>query len=262
MDFDISPILAKWKHTPGEVTVRCITGSDGRAKIQMRLDLGLLQMEKEGQPDGRRPYGCTSLLEYHWGRLARYKQVNGVEIGFELSDKQCKALREEAVMYYYRYLSLLILGQYDQVVQDTERNLQAFDLCRKFAARKADRVALEQYRPYVLMMNSRARAQLAIEQDKLDDALDICRQGINSITKFFKQMSRPELADRCSELAILRTLCEDIQRKLPPDPVDTLHADLAKALEGEQYEEAAKLRDELRNLNIPNSTFPKKKSDL
>ena len=58
MDYDIGPILSKWKHKPGEVAVRCIAGRDGRPKIQMRLDLGLLQMEQDGRPDGRRPHGC------------------------------------------------------------------------------------------------------------------------------------------------------------------------------------------------------------
>ena len=261
MNYDISSILAKWQHKSGEVTVRCITGCDGRPKIQMRLDLGLLQMEKEGRPDGGRPYGCESLLEYHLGQLERYKQSNGVEIGFELSQEQCRALREEAVMYYYRYLSLFIMGQYHQVIQDTKRNLDVFDLCRKFAAQEVDRLALEQYRPYVLMMNTRARAQLAIQENKLVEALEICREGINSIKEFFEQISRPKLAKQCSELAILQDLCEDLRQKLPLDPGEALHADLAKALEREQYEKAAELRDKLRNLNGSNSQSPPKKSD-
>ena len=253
MDYDISAILRNWKHKPGEVTVRCITGRDGRPKIQMRLDLGLLQMEKEGRPDGCRPHGCGSLLEYHLGRLERYKKANGVEIGFELPKDQCRELREEAVMYYYRYLSLFIMGQYHQVIQDTNRNLNVFDLCRKFAARKADRFALEQYRPYVLMMKARAQAQLDIDQGNLTDALQNCRTGIDSIKEFFDRMSRPELVEHSSELSILCALYKDIQRKVPADPAEVLHADLAKALEGEQYEKAAKLRDQLRDLSDPHS---------
>ena len=251
MDYDIDPILEQWRHKPGEVTVRRITGSDGRLKIQMRLDLGLLQMDLEGRPDRRQPHGCESLLAYHQGRLDRYKEANGLELGFELSPKQCKALREEAVMYYYRYLSLFILGQYEDVVRDTKRNLEVFDLCRKFAARKNDRLALEQYRPYVLMMNTRARIQLAIDDDKLTQAARICREGINHIRAFFKQMAKPELAEQCSELAILHSVHEEISDKIPEDPADALHADLTKALEYEHYEKAAELRDKLRSLNRP-----------
>ena len=243
------------------MTVRRITGSDGRPKIQMRLDLGLLQMELEARPDGRQPHGCESLLAYHQGRLARYKQVNGVEIGFELSPKACKDLREEAVMYYYRYLSLFILGEYGCVVRDTNRNLAVFDLCRKFGSRKRDRSALEQYRPYVLMMNARARIQLAIDDERLVEALEICQEGINRITEFFKQMGKPELAERCSELDILRSVEEEIISKLPSDPTALLHADLSEALEREQYEKAAELRDRLRNLNKSNFQIPHQQSE-
>ncbi len=249
MDYDIGPILEQWRHKPGEVTVRRITGCDGRPKIQMRLDLGLLQMDLEGRPDRRQPHGCESLLAYHQGRLDRYKQANGVELGFELSSKDCKALREEAVMYYYRYLSLFILGQYADVVRDTKRNLEVFDICHRFAARKTDRLALEQYRPYVLMMNTRARVQLAIDNDRLSEAAQICREGINHIREFFKQMAKPELAEQCSELDILHSVHEEIADKLPADPADALHADLNKALEREHYEKAAELRDKLRGLN-------------
>ena len=251
MDYDIGPILRKWKHKPGEVTVRRITGSDGRAKIQMRLDLGLLQMEQDGRPDGARPHGCESLLKYHLGRLEQYKTANGVEIGFELTKKQCQGLREESVMYYYRYLSLFIMGQYRKVVRDTNHNLAVFDLCRKFAGRKVDRYTLEQYRPYVLMMNTRAQAQLEIEGNNLKDAMRTCETGIEKIASFFKQMSRPELAENSSELAILQALGEDIKGKLPTNPAEVLNADLVKAIDLEQYEKAAELRDRLRHLKGP-----------
>jgi hypothetical protein len=40
--------------------VRLATG--GRA-IQVRLELGILQMALEGRPDGRRPHGSPSLLD-------------------------------------------------------------------------------------------------------------------------------------------------------------------------------------------------------
>ena len=261
MNYDISDILQQWRHQPGEVTVRRITSSDGQPKIQMRLDLGLLQMEIEGRPDGHKPHGCESLLAYHQGRLAQYKQMNGGEGGFELSSRQCKRLREEAVMYYYRYLSLFILGQYRQVVLDTNRNLEVFDLCRKFGASKADRLALEQYRPYVLMMNTRSQVQLAMDDEKLGEALVICQAGIKSIEEFFKQMARPELLEHCSELSILKSLEEEIIHALPSDPTAELHADLSEALEQEQYERAAELRDKLHNLNKSNFQIPHQQSE-
>ena len=55
-------------HDPEGVQVRVITGEDGSEKIQMRIDLGLIQMEINGRPDGERPEGFESLLDVYEAR--------------------------------------------------------------------------------------------------------------------------------------------------------------------------------------------------
>ena len=47
---DLEHILRAWPYEPGHITVRRILGDDDRVKIQMRLDLGVLQMEVTGRP--------------------------------------------------------------------------------------------------------------------------------------------------------------------------------------------------------------------
>ena len=42
---DLTPILDGWPHDPDRFAVRIVAGEDGRDKIQVRLDLGILQME-------------------------------------------------------------------------------------------------------------------------------------------------------------------------------------------------------------------------
>ena len=54
---DITPILNGWDYEPDDLQVRIVAGDDGRDKIQMRTDLGLIQMEIAGRPDGLRPEG-------------------------------------------------------------------------------------------------------------------------------------------------------------------------------------------------------------
>ena len=70
---DIAPILKGWDYEAGTINVRKIIGLDGQPKLQMRLDLGLLQMELTGRPDGHRPHGHESLLEYYEKRLRDHK---------------------------------------------------------------------------------------------------------------------------------------------------------------------------------------------
>ena len=49
---NIDSILKDWGYEPGEVAARVVRGSDGRDVLQMRIDMGLLQLEVDGRPDG------------------------------------------------------------------------------------------------------------------------------------------------------------------------------------------------------------------
>ena len=89
---DITPVLKGWDYESGTINVRKINGVDGAPKLQMRLDLGLLQMEMNGRPDGVRPHGFESLLEYYENQIAEHKRLNGSDIGFHLSGEQIERL--------------------------------------------------------------------------------------------------------------------------------------------------------------------------
>src|SRR5450755_2250645 len=93
---DITPVLKSWEYEAGTINVRKVTGLDGNPKLQMRLDLGLLQMEMTGRPDGDRPHGRESLLDFYEEQLREYTRKNGTEMGFALTAQQCQMLREEA----------------------------------------------------------------------------------------------------------------------------------------------------------------------
>ena len=56
-NLDLNDLLEGWPHEPGQVKARKIVGRDGCEKIQLRIDLGLIQMELNGRPDGVRPHG-------------------------------------------------------------------------------------------------------------------------------------------------------------------------------------------------------------
>src|SRR5467141_3472890 len=90
MNFDISHILDKWEYHPGQVVVRKFIGKDGQEKIQLRVDLGLLQMNAQGRPDGKRPFGHPSLFEYHQSRLYKHVAANdGSDENFKLKPEDC-----------------------------------------------------------------------------------------------------------------------------------------------------------------------------
>jgi hypothetical protein len=243
---DIAPMLRGWDYEAGAINVRKIAGLDGREKLQMRLDLGLLQMETTGRPDGQRPHGCESFLEYFEKQLKAYKRENGTELGFTLSGDHCQELREEAVMYYHRYLSLFILGDFSGVVRDTERNLRVLDFCGEYATDEHDRFVLEQYRPYIIMMNARATASLQFKDELFQKALNSVTDGLDRIREFFIKFGQQAAFDKSNEVKILKRFARDIRRKLPVDPMEKLQNKLQKAIKREDYEAAARLRDEIQ----------------
>ncbi len=246
---DISAILSGWPYESGQINVRKIRGLDGRVKIQMRVDLGVLQMEMDGRPDGQRPYGAESLLAHHLEQIRQHSTRNGTELGYELTRKDCRDLRDEAAMYYQRYLALFVLEDFEGVERDTERNLSVLDLCRKFAGEESDRYVLEQYRPYIVMMNTRAKALRALEAGAGRTALAHVEAGLKTLKEFFATFNQPQAYFKSSEVRVLRKLRSRIKKGLPPDPIVELQKQLRQAVDEERYEEAARLRDRLRSID-------------
>jgi len=248
---DIAPIINGWGYEHGTINVRRIVGLDGVPKLQMRLELGLLQMEVTGRPDGTRPFGFESLLEYHEHRITEHKQTHsGTLQGFGLTSDHCQALREEAAMYYQRYLSLFVIGDFPAVVRDTSRNLRVLDLCGKFAADEQDKLVLEQYRPYIIMMRTRASATILAKEQKLHQALDLVRDGLAQIRDFFEKFGHAEAFEQCEEARVLKRFGREIKKKLPVGELERLQRRLKKAVVSEQYELAATLRDQITAMEV------------
>ncbi len=244
MSEDLSRFLNEWPFEPGKLNVRLVTAEDGEPRIQVRLDLGVLQMFVDGRPDGQRPEGFDSLLEYQEARL----DEAGPEGKFSLSEDDCEALRNEAVQYYHRYMALLVLEDYEGVVRDTTRNLRVLDLCAKHAQTESDRASLEQFRPYITMMRARAIASQAIKDNEPKAALHAIDEGLEALRQYFNESGEPDLFEQSGEVQMLRGMREALVPKLPVSQKSELKARLAKAIEQENYKLAAILRDELRLL--------------
>jgi len=249
MNWDISDILKNWEYDPYKITVRKIVGKDGKEKIQLRLDLGLLQMELDGRPDGKRPRGKESLLEYYESILQSHLEKYGTDKNFRLTPEDCAMLQREAIQYYHRYLSLFHLGDYRRAERDTARNLRVFDLVKKYAVDEQDVWAFEQYRPYVIMMNTRARSLQRLQKQQWDQALAIVEEGIRKIEDFFREIEQPDLIESNPEIQFLKDWAEEIRANRPLSPLEQLKRELQRAVEREEFERAAQLRDQIRKLS-------------
>lgn len=248
MSLDLANLLRDWPYEPGQITVRVIEGDDGEPKVQMRLDLGLIQMEVSGRPDGQRPHGYESFLDYYEAMLEEYEPTDE-EDQFVLTGEDCRLLREEAVQYYHRYVSLMILGDYMGVFRDTTRNMRVLDLCRDYAEGEDDQTVLEQFRAYLLMMQSRALASQSIADNEANGALFALDHGLEGIRVVMQEQGRSEEEyEGSSEVQVMRGMRNELIRKLPASQRTELAQRLEDAIAAENYELAAILRDELKNL--------------
>ena len=247
-DSDLSQLLAGWPHEAGRINARRIDGRDGRPKIQVRIDLGVLQMEWTGRPDGVRPDDFDTLLDLHRERLDRYARQAGTPAGFVLSGDDCRRLREEAIQFYHRYVALFALGEYERVRIDTAHNLAVFDLCRDFGASEQDRALLEQFRPHVITMRCRAEAELAVGERQPKAALAALDRGLEELRACYADAGRTEAFETANEVQLLRGMRDALVPKLPSSQRVELEERLRAALDAENYELAAILRDELRML--------------
>lgn len=245
---DISAVLKDWDYEPETINVRKILGVDGKYKLQLRLDLGLLQMETEGRPDGKKPFGFDSLLDYFNHQLEDYSEKNGTPLGFHVNPRQCQLLRQEATMYYNRYLSFFVLGEYAEVARDTERNLKALDFCFEYAIDEQDRLFMEQYRPYIIRMRAQALSTIESENGNYAIALNILRDALRQIKEFFARFKQLSAYRHSSEVRVLKKLAREIKTHIPQNPLDNLQKELKKALKEERYEDAARIRDEIEKI--------------
>ena len=243
MSLDLNSLLKDWPHEPGAIKVRKVKGLDGREKLQLRIDLGLLQMEMDGRPDGQRPHNCESYLVYHQRRAIRAAE-RGEE--YELTPEQCGELQQEGIQYYHRYLSLFQIDEFEGVIRDTQRNLDLFTFVDEHSHREELVWSFQQFRPYVLMMNTRARVSILLAAGKFGEAIREIGKGRDRIVEFYQQSAFPELEAKSSEIAFLDEWLDEVREKRPLTKLEVMEREMERAIAGERYERAAELRDAIR----------------
>ncbi len=238
---DLDSLLSDWPYTHGEVTARRSHGADGRPVLQLRIDLGVLQMEVTGRPDGTRPEGLDTYLE-----ALRAEQALSGE-GFELDDDRCTEIDREFVQYYHRRVAWLALREFDEVVADADHTLALMDFSSAFAPDDDWIEDHEQYRPFVLFHRTQASALAELQRTDPEGAVLAIDQGLTSLQESLADLSALiddelgedgfDFAERLNELR--RSILSEY------DLEASLAEQLADAIAQEQYELAAELRDRI-----------------
>jgi hypothetical protein len=250
MNFDISNLLEAWDYQAGQIVVRKFKGKDGKEKIQLRVDLGLLQMNACGRPDGKQPYGHESLLEHFEHKVQKFRAEHGDnDEGFRLNPEECAKLQQEAIQYHHRYICLFQLKEFDAVLRDTQRNIRVFDFVERFAEHPELAWALQQLRPQLLMMQIRAEGSKRLDAQDFEGAIRSVEEGLEDIRNFYREHGRSDLIDQSGEIQSLEGWINELRTARPLSEKEKLERDLQEAVRREDYEKAAAVRDALKSLS-------------
>lgn len=232
----IDRILTDWPYDPGNVNVRIVRGDDSRDVIQMRVDMGLLQMETQGRPDGNRPKGYETYFDYLVSQTIR-------DDDFEMSDEHCQEADREFVQFYHRRVCWLTLREYGRAVADADHTLALMDFCLDHSPDDEWTMTHEQYRPFVLFHRIQAAALEQLDQQAAEAAVHTINVGLDQLRELFVEHDAEEMFDDNELIVRLTELRESLRDNYRVGR--TLEEQLQDAVAREQYELAAKIRDEL-----------------
>jgi hypothetical protein len=238
---DIDAALQGWEFKPGVVQARLVKASDGRQILQMRVDLGVLQLEPTNRPDGHRPHGHDTYFAYLKQIAHTAERTNR---GFQLTEAQCVEADREFVQFYHRRICWLALGNYAHAVADADHTLAFMDFVRDHSPNEEYADAHERYRGFVLFHRTQAAAALAAEAKDPEGAIDRINEGLKAIRDFYVSHEAEEQMEEDGMVQQLRKIEEDLREKHNIEA--TLLEQLEQAVANEKYEEAARLRDALK----------------
>jgi hypothetical protein len=240
---NIDRLLRDWPYDPEGISVRKKKGDDGRDVLQMRLDLGLLQLEASGRPDGQKPEGAESYYDYLLGKSLAETDGNS----YVMTEDECEEADREFVQYYHRRVCWLALREFHNAVSDADHTLGLMDFCRDHSPDEQWTLSHEQYRPFVLFHRTQAAALAALGDRGAEAAVEEISLGLDKMRQVFTEYEAEEEFEEDELVQRLTELRESLRQHFRVGR--TLQEQLADAVASEKYELAAEIRDELNRRN-------------
>jgi hypothetical protein len=251
MGLDISSILEDWA-SDSEKNLRQIYDHNGREILQIRIDQGpfqgILQIYLEGRPDGREPYGFVYVLDRYESMLEKVLRDGGDASSFSLNKDECAELIDESKCIYERYAFLFQLAEYKSVIRDTNHNMRLLKFVSDHAMDPEDSLILERWWPYLIRINGSAKAMMAVEKGDLENALRLIAKSRTRIEKLADVDIYEFHVEKERSFKSLDELTEKLSSERPLSEKEKIIDALEMAILDENYESAAVLRDQLKNI--------------
>jgi len=234
---DLDRVFEDWPYQPGVISARIVRCRDGRHVLQMRIEMGVLQMELKGRPDGERPEGAETYLDHLLGQSLSWGEE------YVLNEEQCLEVDREFIQFYHRRICLLALREFGRAVRDADHTLALMDFAAAHSPDEDWTLSHEQYRPFVIFHRTQAAALAELKENRAEAAIEECNRGLERIRGVFETLQAEEQFDDDELVGQLVRFKESLREEY--DVGRTLDEQLTDAIAKEEYEKAAQLRDEI-----------------
>ena len=255
MTLDLDELIGNWECPAGELRARTVNGRDGRELLQLRIDLGVMQMFTDGRPDGARYHGLASARTYaehelrvggeqlttaDWQEVEReLLQTNYRRMAFAAASED--ALRANRTEDAHRFIA--------HALADIEECLADLRLLKQHEPEREDSASLE---ATLVFDQARLETQLRIIAGRFEDAIEAAETGATALDTLLSELGYDEeQRDADPGLRYLWNLGNQLRQEY--GIARTLHEQLAEAIENEDFEAAAQIRDELARRDQPPS---------
>ena len=251
---DLENIAGGWEFNPTDETanVRLLEGPDGVEKVQLRVRFGVLQLFADGAPET----GGITVLDELARELAAWRAHKGSDKGFSVTALRTAQASQEIMDFYQRRVCFFLLADYRRAMRDAEHNLELMRLLKKYSVDERTVFNHDQYRAFVMMDRTRAAAMIAFEAGEYERAIAEVDETIAAIRVFYQEYEREDLVEKSSEIEVLENLKADLRKEHPiplslSERLAQLREEQMRAIAREDYEKAARLRDEIQGIEGP-----------
>ena len=253
MTLDLDELIAGWECPSGELRARIVSGRDGCELLQLRIDLGMMQMFTDGRPDGERYHGLASARTY-----AEHELRVG---GQRLTAGDWLELERELLQTNYRRMAFAAAAEdalqagrpddarrlIEHALADVEECLTDLRLLKQHEPAREDSASLE---ATLVFDQARLGSQLHVIDGRFEDAIEKAETGAVALDALLSGLGcDDEQRDADPGLRYLWRLGDQLRQEY--GIARTLHEQLAEALENEDFETAAQIRDELARRDQP-----------
>jgi hypothetical protein len=153
------------------------------------------------------------------------------------------------VQYYHRRICCLALREFERAVADADHTLELMDFVANHSPNEEWTASHERYRPFVHFHRTQAIALAVLEKSGPEAAIEEINKGLEAMRQIFLAAEAEEQFESDELVGQLRELKESLRKEYQVGP--TLAEQLAEAVAAEEYERAARLRDEIARRHVP-----------